>query len=162
MSQQQTIVGVLERGRGLLAMHLADFSEADMLARSSPSANHAAYQIGHLLRTTAPTVAAFDSSYKPAMPPKTEGDAKAPPTSDDPAAFASKDELLSAWEAMVDAMIAAVRPMTDGDFDRPAPDAFKRMAATLGQLALMLPLHMSMHVGQIQAIRRKLGKPVLF
>ena len=162
MSQQQTIVSVLERGRGMLAMHLADFTDADMLARTSPAANHAAYQLGHLLRTTAPMLAAFGPDLKVPMPPKTEGDAKAPPTSDDPAAFATKDELLSAWAAMVDALIAAVRKMSDADFDKPTPAEFQRFASTLGQLAIMTPLHMSMHVGQIQAIRRKLGKRVLF
>lgn len=162
MGQQQTIAAILERGRGMLAKHLADFTDADMLARTSPTANHAAYQLAHLLRTTGPTLTAFAPEAKVAMPPKTVGDDKAPPTSNDPAAFATKDELLGAYSALIDAIVAAVRTMSEADFDKPAPEQFKNFAPTLGQLALMVPFHMSMHIGQIQTIRRKLGKPVLF
>lgn len=162
MSQQQTIVGILERGRGMLAKHLADFTDADMLARTSPAANHAAYQLGHLLRTTGPTVAAFVPGYQATLPPKADNATKAPPTSDDPSAFAGKADLLASYESLVDALIGGVRTMSDADFDKPSPEQFKNFAPTLGQLALMVPLHTSMHVGQIQSIRRLLGKPVLF
>lgn len=162
MSQSSNLVAVLTRGKGMLAKHLADFSDADMLARSSPTANHAAYQVGHLIRTTAPSVAAFAPDAKIEMPPKTDNASKAPPTSDDPNAFASKDALLAAYGAQLDAIIAGIGTMSDADFDKPSPEEFKNFAPTLGQLAMMAPFHMSMHIGQIQAIRRKLGKPVLF
>ena len=52
--------------------------------------------------------------------------------------------------------------MSDSQFVRPSPEAFAKFAPTLGQLVLMVPLHTGMHVGQIQVIRRKLNKPVLF
>jgi hypothetical protein len=162
MGQQQTIAAVLERGRGMLAKHLADFSDADMVARSSPAANHAAYQIGHLIRTTIDMVRAFTPDLDYVWPPKTDNAGKAPPTSDDVTAFATKAELLAGWEALVDALIAGVRRTPEADFDKPSPEQFKGFAPTLGALALMTAFHMSMHVGQIQAIRRKLGKPVLF
>ena len=29
-------------------------------------------------------------------------------------------------------------------------------------MALMIPVHVAMHIGQFQVIRRKTGKPVLF
>jgi hypothetical protein len=35
-------------------------------------------------------------------------------------------------------------------------------APTTGHLALMTASHIMMHVGQLQVIRRKLGKPLLF
>ena len=162
MSQQQTILALLGRGRGMLRKHLADFSEADMLARVAPAANHAAYQLGHLLRTSWPTVAAFTPDAQATMPPKTDGDSKAPPTSDDPSAFATRDQLLDGYDAMVDALIAGVGSAAEADFDKPSPEHFHNFAPTLGQLAMMVPFHTSMHVGQVQSIRRKLGKPVLF
>jgi hypothetical protein len=35
-------------------------------------------------------------------------------------------------------------------------------APTVGHLVLMIASHIMMHVGQMQVIRRKLGKPLLF
>ena len=46
--------------------------------------------------------------------------------------------------------------------DRPMPEALQAFAPTVGHLAYILPSHVMMHLGQIQGIRRKLGKPVLF
>jgi len=38
----------------------------------------------------------------------------------------------------------------------------QRMIPTMGHLVQLLPSHFAMHVGQMQVIRRKLGKPLLF
>src|SRR4051812_31192844 len=141
MSQSSNLVAVMTRGRGMMEKHLADFSDADMLARSSPAANHAAYQIGHLIRINDATVAAFVPSFKTEFPPKTDNASKAPPTSDDPSAFASKGELLTAYHAQLDALLAAVGKMSEADFDKASPDTFKNFAPTLGQLAMMVPFH---------------------
>lgn len=162
MSQQTNILAILERGRGMLRRHLADFSDAELFTRVAPAGNHAAYQLAHLLRSTVGMVKEINPQAQVTLPPKVEGDAKAPPTSNDPAAFPAKEELLTAWEGLIDQIIAAAKTMTDTDFDKPLPEHYHRFAATVGQLILMTPLHMSMHVGQIQAIRRVLGKPVLF
>jgi hypothetical protein len=143
-------------------MHLADFNDADMFVRPVPAANHAAYQLAHLLRTTIDMTRAIAPTVTITLPPKTQGDAKGSPTSDDPNQFPSKAELLDAYEALVDATIEGVRVMSDADLGKPSPQDFQAFAPTLGQLALMVPMHMSMHVGQIQVIRRKLGKPRLF
>ena len=35
-------------------------------------------------------------------------------------------------------------------------------APTYGHVAALIPEHTAMHVGQLQVIRRRLGKPVLF
>ena len=39
----------------MLQFTLGDFSDADMLARPAPSANHAAWQLGHLIAAEAGT-----------------------------------------------------------------------------------------------------------
>lgn len=163
MSQQQLIVDTLTHTRGLLSSHLADFSDAEMLARTSPGANHAAYQLGHLIRITEDVVRqGYAPGLRFAFPPKTANDAKAPPTSDDAAAFATKSELLAGWSALVDVLIAAVAGKSDAELSKPSPESYAKWAPTLGELALAQAMHMVMHVGQIQSIRRKLGKPVLF
>jgi hypothetical protein len=33
---------------------------------------------------------------------------------------------------------------------------------TVGHVMMPLPVHVGMHLGQIQVLRRKLGKPVIF
>jgi hypothetical protein len=162
MSQQSTIVALLERGRGMMRKHLADFTDAEMFARVAPAANHAAYQLAHLLRTTKGMVQTLSPQAQVTLPAKVEGDAKAPPASNDPTAFPGKEELLSAYENLFTQTVEAIKSMADADLDKPTPEHFKNFAPTVAQLALMLPLHMSMHVGQIQSIRRVLGKPVLF
>ena len=160
MSHPQSIVAVVDLTRGLLGNHLADFTEAEMLARTSPAANHAAYQLSHLIRTTGSMVAAFVPDLK--FTPPALVAAKAPPTSDDPAAFPPKAELLASLNALLDALKTGILATADADFDKPTPEQFQKFVPTLGQLALMVPVHLGMHLGQIQSIRRKLGKPVLF
>lgn len=162
MSQQQTILAILERGRGMLRGHLADFTEADFLVRPVPTANHVAWQLSHLLKGFPAMLSAFGADGKFTVPAKAAAVTKETAKVDDAAAFPTKDELIDGNEAAIGILIEAVKGMTDADLDQPSPEYFHRFATTLGQLALMVPLHQSMHIGQIQVIRRKLGKPVLF
>jgi hypothetical protein len=60
-----------------------------------------------------------------------------------------------------EATIAWVQSLKPADLDKVIPPPTDRFAATLGQLVHLLPLHVAMHLGQFQVIRRKLGKPVL-
>jgi hypothetical protein len=76
--------------------------------------------------------------------------------------FEPKAQLLARLNQMTEAAIAWVEKLTDADLAKPAPEALKGWVSTLGQLAYALPPHTNMHIGQIQVIRRKLGKPVLF
>ena len=47
-TDKDLIADIYRRQGQLLAGHLADFSEADMLVRPAESANHAAWQVGRL------------------------------------------------------------------------------------------------------------------
>jgi hypothetical protein len=60
------------------------------------------------------------------------------------------------------ATIAWVKTLTPADLDKPTPEKMRNWAPTVGHLVTMLPNHLTMHLGQIQVIRRKLGKPILF
>ena len=46
MSQSQAVADNLSRNLDFLKATLADFSDAEMLARPCPGANHAAWQVG--------------------------------------------------------------------------------------------------------------------
>jgi hypothetical protein len=58
--------------------------------------------------------------------------------------------------------IAWAKTLSAADLDRPSPEQMQRFVPTIGHLVVMIPVHVAMHVGQFQVIRRKLGKPILF
>jgi hypothetical protein len=49
MTQIEILASNAEANLGLLKLTLADFSDAEMLARPTPNANHAAWQVGHAM-----------------------------------------------------------------------------------------------------------------
>jgi len=161
MIQADVLVNLLTRAKHMVNRHLADFSDADLLVRPVPNANHAAWQLAHLVYYGHLTVKALDPTSTFALPEhfdQTQGAEAA--ASDDPKRFPSKAELIRLYEACADATIAAVKGGID--LGAASPDMFKNFAPTLGELVLMGPLHTGMHMGQIQVIRRALKKPVLF
>ena len=48
MTQAEMAAGLIERSTEMLKKHLDDFTDADLLARPVPAANHAAWQLAHL------------------------------------------------------------------------------------------------------------------
>jgi uncharacterized damage-inducible protein DinB len=82
-------------------------------------------------------------------------------SSDDPAKFAKKAEYLSLMKKIHDATIAVINATPDADFDKPGPEALRRYSPTIGEVYNLIGTHEFMHHGQIVALRRKLGKPVV-
>ena len=146
-----------------LKHHLADFSDADIMVRPVPAANHAAWQIGHLVAFEA----MLCGMYAPAGAPKLPADAqktygKEGASSDDAARFFKKEEGLALLGQARGALVAWVKTLSEADLAKPGPEQFKGWVTSLGDLLLKIPMHTTMHIGQIQVIRRKLGKPILF
>jgi hypothetical protein len=154
----------LESTKGTLNWFVSDFSDADLLVRPVPGANHAAWQIGNvivgdlfLVQSELP-----DTAY-PQLPPGfadlhgSEGAKK-----DGPEGFLSKAAYLDLFDKTRTATIGALEKLSDTDLDRPTKGAMSKYAPTLGHLFLMASDHTLMHAGQFSVIRRKLGKPVLF
>ena len=79
---------------------------------------------------------------------------------DDPAKFATKADLLALFEKTRAATIAWAKTLTPAQLDAPSP--FPQMCPTIGDLVFLASGHTLMHVGQLQVLRRKLGKPILF
>lgn len=163
MTQTELLADLLNRNLDMLKMTLADFSDADMLVRPTPGANHAAWQVGHLVMAEGHLVNAAKAGTVPPPPPGyAEKFNKKTASVDDPAAFPKKAELLEQLGKARTATIEWVRSLKPADLDAPIPEPMNRFAPTVGHLAAALPSHVTMHVGQFQVIRRKLGKPVLF
>lgn len=162
MNALEHIAKSLEGNLGMLDMTLGDFSDADMLVRPTAGANHAAWQLGHLIAGENGLMAACGAKM-PALP---EGFAakftKETAGCDDPARFPKKAELIALFKAQRAATAAWVRGLSEADLDKPAPERMRAFVPTLGQMTLFPSGHFLMHLGQFQVIRRKLGRPVLF
>ena len=163
MGLLETAVDSLARNKGFLTSTVADFSDAEMLKRPCPGGNHAAWQIGHLIGAEARMVNAASPGAAP-MPPASFTDKFKKDTAsiDDASFFPSKNELLETFGKQRDATIAWASKLSEADLAKPMPEPINRFAPTVGHLILGMPVHVAMHVGQFQAIRRALGKPVLF
>lgn len=159
----ELLADTVSRDYGLLEMTLADFSDADMLVRPVPGANHALWQIGHLVNATAFFAAMIPGVKVPAVPADWKDKfGKGTSATDDAKAFPTKAEVLKVLASLKDAVIEGVKKLKPEDLAKPSPDSAKAFAPTLGNVVLLVGGHMTMHVGQFQVIRRKLGKPVLF
>lgn len=147
----------------MINMHLADFSDADMFARPCAGANHATWQLGQFTAADHHFVELVAPGVMPPLPPGFGKQfTKETAASDDPAKFPNKQQMLDQLKKTRAASAAWARSLTDEQLTKPTPESIRRFAKTVGDLAMMLSIHSTMHLGQIQVIRRKLGKPVLF
>jgi hypothetical protein len=162
MTPKDLIRQTIEWSHFLIHMYLEDLSDADLLVRSVPEANHIAWQLGHMVgavphilaglgRTPPPLPEGFEAAYTR----ETAG-------SDDPAKFAKKAQYLALMDQMKAASLAAVDETPDNELDAPGPEAMREYAPTVASVLMLLGTHWLMHAGQFVPIRRKLGKPPLF
>jgi hypothetical protein len=143
--------------------YLNDLSDADLLVRPVPGANHIAWQLGHLIaaengmtQETCPgSMPALPAGFKERHDKETAG-------SDDRNAFLSKDEYLRLYRQQREATLKALDSLSEADLDRPAPERFRAYIETVGGVFVMHATHWLMHAGQWAVVRRKLGREPLF
>lgn len=162
MTAKDVFKSTIEMTHGITKGYLSDMSDADLLVRSSPAANHTAWQLGHLIGSAHFFLSAIGKAV-PTLPDGfKEQHSKEAATSDDPRKFLTKAAYLQLMQATNDAAIAAINSTPDADLDKPGPAETKDYAPTIGAVFNLIGLHEMMHSGQIVAVRRKLGKPVQF
>jgi hypothetical protein len=146
----------------LFTAYLGDLSDADLLVRPVPGANHIAWQIGHiivseggLLRKDLPGAAysAYPAGFA-------EAHTQERASKDD--GFFPKSVYLEQFAATRGATLAALDKLNEADLDRPTSGRMAEFAPTLGALFMLVANHTMMHGGQFSVVRRKLGKPILF
>lgn len=162
MTAKDVIRNTINSCHQVAMSYIDDLSDADLLVRSVPKANHIAWQLGHLIVSEQKMI----SELGRRMPPLPAGFAEAykPETShsDDPRRFAKKSEYVALIEQMRNATLAALDATPETDFDQPGPESMRNYAPTIGAAYTIIGTHELMHAGQFVPIRRRLGKPALF
>jgi hypothetical protein len=163
MNESQMIVDILQRTLQMVNAHLESFTDAEMFVRPCPGANHATWQVGQFTTAEVHMIGALAGDIYPALPPGYDEKFK-PETAkiDDPAKFPSKKELLDHFKAVRQATVQWVKTLSDEQLNKPLDEKWHRFAKTVGDMLIMQGMHNAMHIGQIQVIRRKLEKPVMF
>lgn len=157
MDAQTAIRNVLGTGEMIGMAYLGDLTDAELMQRPHPKCNHINWQVGHLIVSENHMVGA--AWPMPALPAGfAEKYAKECAASDDPAKFATKDELMSVYKTQRAATLEALSKATAEELDQSTGVSY---APTRGQLISLNGEHWLMHAGQWVIIRRQNDKPVL-
>jgi hypothetical protein len=163
MNAREAIKLGINQANMIVQMYLGDLTDADLLVRPVPGANHIAWQLGHLLTSEHGLVEGILPGAMPALP---AGFAEKYTTEtskfDSPGAFHPKSVYLSVYEQQRAGTFKALEKLTDADLDKPSPEKFKDYAPTWGDVFALQGSHWLMHAGQWAVTRRKLGKKPLF
>lgn len=163
MTGTQAIRTTLLSSHQVLNWFLADLSDADLLVRPVPGANHIAWQLGHLILAERKNGQYLPQVAFPELPAGFEQQHSRDTVAvEPPVGFLGKAEYVALLDGVRQATLAALDLATDADLDRPVEGPMAAFAPTVGAMALLVASHSMMHAGQFSAVRRKLGKPVLF
>jgi uncharacterized damage-inducible protein DinB len=161
MTAKDVLKNALKTNHDILSRYISDLTDADLLARPVPGANHIAWQLGHLIAAETRILGQVPGSKAPALPTGfAEQHNKAAATKD--SGFLNKAEYLNLYNQVREATHAALTNLPEADLDKPTTGDLARMAPTVGAAFFLMANHEMMHAGQFSATRRKLSKPVLF
>ena len=161
MNAKDSIKTTLGMGENLLNAFLADLTDADLLVRPVPGANHTAWQLGHLISGEVSILSGnLPGARYPELPAGFhEQHDKATAGIDPPRCFSSKQQYLDLFQKVRGATLSAINNLSEVDLDRPTSGPLTEIAPTLGALLLLAANHVLMHAGQFTVVRRVLGKP---
>ncbi len=163
MNAKDALRTALTSTQNMLGTYLGDLSDADLLVRPVPGANHIAWQLGHLIASESRMGQLLPGARYPELPAGfVEQHAKEKAAQDPPTGFTPKAVYLDLFNKVRGATLAALDKMSEADLDRPTEGPMTKFAPTLGALLVLNANHVLMHAGQFTVVRRKLGKPVLF
>lgn len=161
MNPNQFLIDSIRQSHELVAMHLADFTDAELLVRPVPGANHAAWQLQQVANFDVIIANTLAPDSTPPFPEQYKA-TKANVDSDDAAQFMKKDEVLAVLKSASEVICKTLATATQDELEQPTPEGFRDFAPTMGNLVALSATHGAMHLGQIQVIRRKLGKVRVF
>ena len=162
MNAHEAIRGALNTSQFLLNMYVGDMSDEDLMTRVCPKANHAAWQMGHLIASENKILESIQPGSSPTLPDGfMEKHNKDAALIDDKANFVSKEVYLELFKEQREATLAVLDSLSAEDLSKPGPENLKRIAPTVGSALMFMAIHELTHSGQFVPLRRKLDKPVL-
>lgn len=141
--------------------YLSDVTQEEMLVRAVPGSNHIAWQLGHLIASQKSLLEAIGADTPDLPEGFAEAHGKESTGSDDASTFHTKDEYFALMDTMREAALAAIDKTDEAALDAPSPERLRNFFPTVGAVLMLAGSHEMMHAGQIAAIRRKLGKPIV-
>jgi len=147
--------------RGYAQRLVADLDEAEMVAQPVEGVimNHPAWILGHLGAYAGPLAAILRGD--PAQDPIDHPFGRASTPSPDRAAYPSRDDLLRTFIGAYDTALDALAGAPDARLDEPPP--IDRWAARFPANRLLpaqfIVRHNAVHLGQLSAWRRAMGRP---
>jgi hypothetical protein len=164
MTAVQAISGAINSTTAWVGMVLGDFTDAELLVRPLPNANHVAWQLGNVI---VGDVFIVQTQFPDAVFPKLpdgfmELHSTAHANKDQDPGFLSKEGYLNLLRDVRVVTLAAIEKLSDADLDKPAHESLQFAGTTVADVLQFVATHTLMHLGQFSVIRRKLGKPVLF
>ena len=160
MTVHDYLAGSLQGSLGMLKMHLADMSDAELFVRPVTGANHANWQLGHLVVSEYHMLIKCGAKMRELPAGFAARYSKETAGIDDPSKFATKADILALFDKVRADTIAFAQSATDAQLSAPSP--MPDFCPTVADFVGLGSMHIGMHVGQIQVLRRKLGKPILF
>ena len=162
MTTKDALKGAMDMSMTVLTTYLSDLDDAALMKRPAGGANHLAWQLGHLISSEYSLVESVAAGASPKLPDGfAEQHSKEAAASDDPSKFLKKQEYLDLFAKQREATKAALDQLPEGDLDKPAPEAVRKYAPTVGAVFVLIGGHVMMHAGQFAVVRRLLGKPIL-
>ena len=155
MNVKDVLRSSFARSQMVTNMLLADLSDAEIMQRPAPGANHIAWQLGHL----ASSIQFFGETIRSdSMPPLPDGfadqHAKETAGSDDPAAFLSKDEYVKLLDEQRQVLLGLLDTLEDDDLLADTPEQMRDYAPKIIDMIGLTAEHEMMHSGQISVLRR--------
>ncbi len=135
MNARQAISSTMDMSLLVLKQYISDLSDADLLKRPGAGCNHLAWQLGHLIASECGILNSLVPGAVPELPAgfKEKHD-KNNTASDDPKNFCTKQQYLELLDKVHAASTKALNAAADADLDQPAPENFRKMFPTAGQV----------------------------
>jgi len=163
MNGKQALESSIKFGDKVAQAYLGDLSDADLLVRPVPGANHIAWQLGHLISSEHDLIEMVVPGSMPKLPAGfKEKHTKDTASNDNPKAFCTKAEYLKLLAEQRQGTIAALAKISEAELSKPAPEPMRSHLDTVGDVFSMTGGHVVMHAGQWAVVRRKLGRKPLF
>ncbi len=162
MGPKDVIRALFASNDSVVKSYLADLSDADLLVRPVPGANHIAWQLGHLIGSEQGLLKSIPGASGIELPAGWgEQHSKEKSQNESPDGFRTKAEYLDFYKRSRANALKQLENFDEPNFAKATEGRFAGFAPALMEMWILVANHPMMHVGQFVVMRRKLGKPVV-